>query len=357
MKDMEKDKIESILTKNSRLSTIDFENLGFGHVFSDHMFLAEYSDGEWKTQKIIPYAEMKFSPGNSVFHYGQAIFEGLKAQKAEDGRVLVFRPKENFKRMNRSAERMCMPQLPEEIFMGGLKKLVDIDRDWVPNGAGKSLYIRPFMIADEEFLGVRPAQKYKFMIITCPTSTYYAGSVKVKVETKYSRACKGGVGYAKAAANYASSLYPAQKAREKGYDQLVWTDSSTHQYIEEAGTMNILFVINGKVVTPSIDSDSILSGITRLSALELIRGWGIEVEERPIKLTEIIDEYEKGNLQEAFGVGTAASVAFISQIGYDGGDMMLSDSGGWQIGNRLKKVFTELKSGRAKDEKGWILEL
>ena len=355
--EMTEDNIEKVITTKSRLDSVDFENLKFGREFSDHLFLADYFDGKWQSKKIIPYSEMSFSPGNSVFHYGQAIFEGLKAYKSNDGKVLLFRPEENFKRMNRSAERMCMPEVPREVFMEGLISLVDLDRDWVPEGLGKSLYIRPFMISDENFLGVRPAERYKFMIITSPTATYYEGAVKVKVETKYSRACKGGVGFAKAAANYAASLYPAQKARENGYDQLVWTDSSTHQYIEEAGTMNIMFVINNKIVTPSTDSDSILSGITRKSALELLRDWGMEIEERPVKLTEIIEAYNNGGLQEAFGLGTAASVAFISRIGFDGGDMDLSDYHGWEIGNRLRDTLNDIKSGKVKDEKNWILEV
>lgn len=355
--EMTEDNIEKRVTNKSRLDEVDFENLKFGREFSDHLFLAEFYDGKWQSKMIMPYSEISFSPGNSVFHYGQAIFEGLKASRTESGKILLFRPEENFKRMNRSAERMCMPQLPKEIFMDGLTQLIDLDRDWVPEGEGKSLYIRPFMIADENFLGVRPAERYKFMIITSPTSTYYEGAVKVKVETEYSRACKGGVGFAKAAANYAASLYPAQKAREKGYDQLVWTDSSTHQYIEEAGTMNIMFVIKGKIVTPSIESDSILSGITRKSALELLSDWGYEIEERPIKLTEIIDHFNNGDLQEAFGLGTAASVAFISRIGYDGGDMDMPDYKNWEIANRLKNTMGDIKTGKTEDTKNWIVEI
>lgn len=356
---MTEDNIERKITDDSRLKNIDFDNLKFGREFSDHIFLAEFSDGRWHSKKIVPYEDMSFSPGSSVFHYGQAIFEGLKAFKSDDGKVLLFRPEENFLRMNISAERMCMPQLPREVFMDGLINLIDLDRDWVPEGKGKSLYIRPFMIADENFLGVRPAEKYKFMIITSPTSTYYEGAVKVKVETKYSRACKGGVGFAKAAANYAASLYPAQQAREQGYDQLVWTDSSTHQYIEEAGTMNIMFVVDGKIITPSIDSDtdSILSGITRKSALQLLREWGEVVEERPVKLNEIIEAHKNGELQEAFGLGTAASVAFISKIGYDRGDMDLLDHKAWRIANRLKNTLDDIKTGRAEDSRNWITEV
>lgn len=350
-------KIDTSITKRSRLKDIDFDNLRFGREFSDHIFVAEYSHGEWVSNKIIPYGDMKFSPGSSVFHYGQAIFEGLKAHKTTDDKVLLFRPDENLKRFNSSAERMCMPTVPYEIFMGGMQKLIDIDRSWVPKGEGKALYVRPFMIADEAFLGVKPAESYKFMIITSPTATYYNGSVKVKIETHYSRACQGGIGSAKAAANYAASLYPAQQARNDGYDQLIWTDSNTHEYIEEAGTMNIMFVIDDKIITPSTSSDSILAGITRMSVLELAHEWGIEVEERKVKIKEIIEAHRNGKLQEAFGVGTAASVAFLSTIGFEDQKMELSNFNEWKYANRFKKTLDDIKMGIVEDNRNWMFEV
>jgi branched-chain amino acid aminotransferase len=343
--------------QNSRLSEIDFDNLQFGRVFSDHMFLAEYENGEWTTAKIQPYGDLLFSPASCVFHYGQAIFEGLKAHPTESGEILLFRPEENLKRLNRSAERMCMPDVPMHIFMEGIKELIRIDRDWVPKGEGKALYIRPFLIADDAFLGVKPSAKYKFMVITSPTSNYYSGAVNVKVETEYSRACSGGIGAAKAAANYAASLYPATKAQESGYDQLVWTDSREHKYIEESGTMNIMFVIEGKLITPSIDSDTILPGITRDSIVKLASHWGMEVEERRISVAEILDAVKSNKLQEAFGVGTAATIAPFASIGIDGIDYALSDFNSWDFASRAKVFMENLKRGIQEDEFNWTVKV
>ncbi len=344
-------------TSNSRLLETDFENLQFGRVFSDHMFLAEYEDGEWTSAKIMPYGDMAFSPASCVFHYGQAIFEGLKAHKTPSGEILLFRPIENWKRLNRSADRMCIPEVPEHIFIEGIRQLVDLDRNWIPDGEGKALYIRPFLIADDAFLGVKPSLRYKFMIITSPTSNYYSGAVNVKVETKYSRACLGGIGAAKAAANYAASLYPAMRAQKDGFHQLVWTDSETHEYIEESGTMNIMFVIDGNLITPSIDRDTILPGITRDSIVHLAKQWGMHVEERRISVKEIKQAIDNGTLQEAFGVGTAATIAPFASIGFEDLNHKMSDFNSWEFAMKAKDYLENLKRGSQKDEFSWTLKV
>ena len=343
--------------KKSRLNNIDFDNLQFGRVFSDHMFLAECADGNWVSAKIQPYQDLSISPASCVFHYGQAIFEGLKAHKTKQGEILLFRADENLKRMNQSALRMCMPEIPENLFMDGIKQLVNLDKDWIPDGEGKALYIRPFLIADDAFLGVKPSARYKFMIITSPTSNYYSGAVSVKIETLYSRACTGGIGAAKAAANYAASLYPATLAQKDGYHQLVWTDSSEHKYIEESGTMNIMFVINGKLITPSIDRDTILPGITRASVIHLARQWGMEVEERRISVEEVMNALKSGSLNEAFGVGTAATIAPFSNIGYEGVDYPLSDYNSWTFAMKAKDYLEKLKRGLQEDDYNWTINI
>ena len=277
--------IQKILTEKSRLEGFDFATLPFGKVYSDHMFTTEYKNGEWTNFKIEPYANLSLSPSTAVLHYAQAIFEGMKAYKSPTGEVLIFRPLDNFNRLNFSARRMCMPELPEEVFMGGLTELLKVDKDWVPDQDGTSLYIRPFMFAADEFIGVKTSETYKFIIFTSPAGGYYAEPIRVKVETEYSRAFPGGTGAAKAAGNYAASLYPAQLAKEQGYHQLIWTDGIEHKYIEEAGTMNVMFLINNKLVT-SPAGGTVLDGINRKSVLELAADWGYEIEERPVAVTK-----------------------------------------------------------------------
>jgi branched-chain amino acid aminotransferase len=345
--------IEIQPTTQSRLPEVDFDNLRFGHVFSDHMLVADYADGEWKSCKIVPFAPLTFSPAMSTLHYAQSIFEGLKAYKNEQGEILVFRPYDNYKRMLRSAERMCMPPIPEEIFMDGLRELLKLDKDWIPQREGYSLYIRPFMFATDEFIGVRPSNTYKFIIFTCPVSKYYSEPVKVKIETHYTRAVAGGTGYAKTAGNYAASLYPARLAQQAGYHQLIWTDGRTHEYIEEAGTMNIMFRKGNRIITAPL-SDSILAGITRDSVLTLAREWGYEVEERPVPVKEIVGYLEEGSLDSAFGVGTAATIAHIVTIGYEGKDYQLPPIEGRVFANRVLQTLDDIKYGRIKDTHGWI---
>lgn len=343
-------------TSNSKLNSIDFEHLQFGKDFADHMFSADYNGKEWESLKITPFENMSMSPASAVIHYGQAIFEGMKVFKTAEGKILTFRALDNLKRLNKSAERMCMAQLPEEIFMAGLKQLVNIDKGWIPVGESSSLYVRPFMFATDAFLGVKPSTHYKFMIITSPVGTYYKGAVDVKIETDYSRAHPGGTGSAKAAGNYAAALYPAKLAQDQGYHQLIWTDAREHKYFEESGTMNVMFLINNVLVTPPLTS-SILPGITRDSILTIARDWGMQVEERKISIDEVIDAIKNNQLQEAFGVGTAATVAQIRSIGYNNEKFMLPEIEQREFSPKVEKYLMALKRGLEVDKFGWITEL
>lgn len=340
------------LTDTSRLNQVNFDELVFGRTFSDHMFVMEYEDGNWRKGKIEPYGPFTMSPASMVFHYGQAIFEGMKAYRLTDGSVSLFRPGKNIARFNKSAERMCMPQVPEEIFMEALTTLVKIDQNWVPTSDQASLYIRPFMIATDSFVGVRPSEKYAFSIFTCPVNAYYKEPVKVKVEQKFTRAAAGGTGFAKAAGNYAGALYPSQQAHEKGYHQLLWTDAKEHKYIEESGTMNAMFVIDGKLVSPAT-SDTILSGVTRDSVLTLAQDLGIHVEVRPVSVEELEAGLKSGAVTEAFGVGTAATIAPMALIGFESGDCPLPDHSEWKIAKAIQTELDALRRGRIEDRFDW----
>ena len=340
----------------SNLSKVDFDNLPFGKVYSDHMFVADYRDENWGDYRIEPYEFLRISPANATLHYGQSVFEGMKGYKSEDGDALLFRPYDNFERLNKSAVRMCMPELSEDLFMSGLRELIDLDRDWIPSQPGYALYIRPFIFAADEYIGIRPSDNYKFMIFTCPVGTYYNKPVRVKIETKFSRAFEGGTGYAKAAGNYAASLYPAKLAAKKGYDQLIWTDGKEHEYIEEAGTMNLMFVIDGKIVTAPA-GETILKGITRDSVLTIARDWGIEVEERKLSVTELIAAIREGRVSEAFGTGTAATIAQISAIGHDEVDYELPDVEGREFSNKVHKELDAIKTGKIADRFDWIVKV
>ncbi|MBC6401566.1 MAG: branched-chain amino acid aminotransferase [Ekhidna sp.] len=343
-------------TQKSKLSKVDIDNPEFGKLFSDHMFLADYRDGEWQNLRITPYQHFTISPANATLHYAQSIFEGLKAHKNKDGEILVFRPDANAKRLIKSAERMCMPPVPQELFLEAIDNLVALDKGWVPDKPGTALYIRPFQFADDSFIRVKASETYKFMVITGPVGGYYSEPVKVKIEKQFTRASKGGVGYAKTAGNYAASLYPAKKANEQGYHQLIWTDGQNHEFIEESGTMNIMFVIDGKLITPPT-SDSILPGITRESALTLARDWGVNVEERPIKVKEVVKAIQNKTLTEAFGIGTAATISHIQTIGYEGEDFELSPIVDREISNKLLDTLTKIKLGKAEDTYGWIRKI
>ncbi|MEP2773462.1 MAG: branched-chain amino acid aminotransferase [Fulvivirga sp.] len=340
----------------SKINEIDFHNIQFGKVYSDHMFLADFKGGEWKNPKISPYEMMKISPASPALHYGISIFEGLKAYKHDNGDIFVFRPDKNFERLNISAERMCMPLLPEELYFDGLNSLLEIDKNWVPDVAGTSLYIRPFIFSNDDYIGIRPSQDFKFMIITCPVGAYYAKPVKVKIENHFVRAVEGGSGYCKTGCNYGPAIYPAKLAQDQGYDQLIWTDGKDHKYIEESGTMNIMFVIDGKLVTPAL-GDTILNGITRDSVLTLARDWGMEVEERKVEVSEIISAIKDGRLTEAFGAGTAATIAQIELIAYDGVDYQLSDVETREFSNKVLQTLDNIKLGKEEDKFGWLYKI
>lgn len=344
------------LTKKSRLPQVDFDNIIFGRQFSDHMFMVDYTDGKWHDARIVPYAPIPLSPAMHALHYGQSIFEGMKAYRNNREEIYLFRPEENFKRLNNSAERMCMPSLPKEIFMDALNELIRLDQDWVPRKEGSSLYIRPFMFATDEFIGVKPSETYRFMIFTCPVNSYYTEPVRVKIETVYSRACEGGVGRAKAAGNYAAALYPARLGQQEGYHQLVWTDAKEHKYIEESGTMNIMFNIGDKLVTPPT-SGTILPGITRNSVITIARDWGLNVEETSVHVDEVINALKKGTLKEAFGMGTAATIAHIKLIGYRNKKYELSDPDSSYFSHKVSKYLEDLRRGYVEDKFNWTYQV
>ncbi|MEI8136361.1 MAG: branched-chain amino acid aminotransferase [Bacteroidota bacterium] len=340
----------------SRVTDYDVNDVPFGKCFSDHMFVAEYSDGKWQTATISPYGNVPLSYAMSALHYGQAIFEGMKAYKNDKGEVSLFRPTENFKRLNKSAIRMCMPEVPEEIFMGGLLELLKLDSAWVPTSETGSLYIRPFLIATDEAIGVKPSETYKFIIITCPAGKYYNEPIKVVVETDYFRAVQGGVGYVKAAGNYGRSLFPTKLAQQKGYQQVIWTDSATHHFVEESGTMNLMFVIGDKLLTPAL-SDTILAGITRDSVLALAKDWGMKVEERKVSLVEVAEAYKKGDLKEAFGCGTAATIAQIVGIGFEGQDFVLPPVAERKFSTKVDETLRLIRKGKMEDKMHWMLKI
>ena len=337
----------------SRISQVDFNNLQFGKVYSDHMFIADYADGEWKDLRIVPYGDISISPANTTLHYASTIFEGLKANRSENGDILVFRPEANAKRMRESAERMCMPPVPEELFMGALDELLRLDSQWVPSNPGTSLYIRPFQLAMDPYVGIRPSDTYQFLIITCPVGAYYAEPVKVKIETHFTRAAKGGTGFAKTGGNYAAALKPAVDAQKEGFNQLIWTDAKNHEYVEESGTMNLMFIKNDTLLTAPT-GDTILKGITRDSIIQIAKDKGLKVEERPIKVTEVIESIKDGSMQEAFGAGTAATVAQIKMIHHDGVDYHLPPVEGWKYSPNFLDTLNMIKTGQAPDPHNWI---
>ncbi|MDZ4824358.1 MAG: branched-chain amino acid aminotransferase [Flavobacteriales bacterium] len=339
-------------TASTRIREVDFTNLGFGKIFSDHMFVAEYNGTHWTNMRIMPYGKLMMSPAMSALHYGQAIFEGLKAFKNESGEIFVFRPERNAQRLNESAERMCMPGVPKDMFMDAITELVRLDREWIPSSEGESLYIRPVLFATDEYVGVRPSETYMLFIFTSPVARYYSGELKVKIENNYTRASKGGTGHAKAAGNYAASLWPTKKAQEEGYHQVLWTDGHSHEYFEESGTMNVIFKAGNIVMTPTV-SDSILDGVTRDSVLTIARDWGYEVQERKVSVKEITDLLKEGKLDEAFGAGTAATVAPIRTIGYLGVNYDLRPSEQWEFAPKVRKELDLLKHGLVPDIHGW----
>ena len=341
------------LTEKSRINQLDPENIVFGTLFTDHMLVADCVNGEWQTPEIVPFGDVAFNPALSSLHYGQSIFEGMKAFKNDQDEVLMFRPLENFKRFNISAERMCMTTVPEEIFIGGLEELLRIDAAWVPKGEDNSLYLRPFMFSSDEYLGVRASLNYRFMIIMSPAGKYYSTPPKVKVETEFIRAAPGGVGYAKCAGNYAASLYPAKLAAQQGYTQLLWTDAIEHKYFEESGTMNVMFVKNGKLLTPAVSS-TILKGITRDTLIQLAKSMGVEVEERKVSVEEIIEGIKSGEVTEVFGAGTAVVVSPFAAIGFEGTDFDLPAITENSLSSRLKNKLNAIRTGQEADTFDWV---
>lgn len=348
--------IQTQRTTASRLSQLDPEHIEFGKIFADHMFVVDFSDGQWQEPQIVPYGEMSVSPATSALHYGQAIFEGMKAYKNAQGDITLFRPLDNLHRLNASAERMCMPAVPEELFMQGLAQLIRLDADWVPNAPGSALYIRPFMFATDGFIGVRPSDSYRFVIFTCPVGLYYNKPLRVRFEQKYVRSAEGGAGFAKNAGNYGAAMYPTRLAQQEGYNQLIWTDASEHQYVEESGTMNAIFIIDGRLVTPAL-STSILDGITRRSILQLAHDWGMPVEERKVSIFELLEAQRAGKLQEAFGVGTAATIAPMATIGYQGEDFELPVAGPDAFSKRASAALHAIRTGEAADEHRWMVRI
>ena len=346
-------KIEKI--KESRINTVDFKNLDFGGVFTDHMYSCDFIDGEWINSEITPYKPITVSPASRVFHYGQACFEGMKAFKDNNDKTWLFRPIDNYERITKSSKRLAMPEFPKDLFFNALHNLLKIDAHWIKPGFGNSLYIRPFIFASEGSINATEAKEYKFMIICAPASSYYSGEVRVKIEKSFSRAAKGGVGYAKAAGNYAAQFYPTILAKSEGYQQIIWTDSSTHEYIEEAGTMNLFFRIGDKLITAPT-SDSILDGITRKSLIQIARDENIDVEIRPLLVSELIDAANNGSLFEIFGSGTAVVVLPILGFGYENNKYELPiKENSWA--NLLKNKLNNIQYNVSKDPYGWTIEV
>lgn len=340
----------------SRIHEVDFNNIPFGRQFSDHMLVMDYANGSWDSPKIAPFRKIEMSPSCLALHYGQTIFEGLKAYRSAHGDVSLFRPADNFARLNRSAERMYMPTIPTELAVEMLRELVSVDRDWVPKNENASLYVRPFMFATDEFIGVRPSDTYRFIIFTGPVGPYYTTPLKVMVEPHYTRAAKGGTGAAKSGGNYGGALLPTKLAQQKGYHQLIWTDAKEHLYVEESGTMNVMFQIGDSLITPPA-GETILQGITRDSVLTLSRDMGVDVQERPVSVTEIMAAHANGTLKDAFGVGTAATIAPIELIGLNGEDFVLPAIETRQLSKKLATELNAIRYGEVADTRGWVVKV
>lgn len=339
-------------TSSSRIGQVDFKNLEFGLHISDHMLVAEYSNGAWQDPRIVPYGQMEFYPAMMALHYGQSVFEGMKAFRMDNGDVSVFRSGTHFERFNRSLERMCMPAVPPSLFMDGLFELIKTDQQWVSGVPGCSLYLRPFSFASEPRLKIKVAEKYHFIILTSPAGPYHSKPYRLKVETEYTRTFEGGTGFAKCAGNYGSSYYPMQLALKEGYDQVLWTDGKEHKYIDEVGMMNVMFLIDGVLTTPKLNT-AILSGVTRDSVLTLAHDLGVKVEERRISVAEIGEGIRSGKVTEAFGTGTAAVVAPVATIRIEGTDLHIPEPGSGSFQNQVKEKLERIRLGREPDLYGW----
>ena len=339
----------------------DYSNLGFGKYFTDHMFIMDYSTEKgWNDARIVPFANLSLSPATMVFHYAQELFEGLKAYKTADGAIQLFRPEKNVQRMNLSCERLCIPEINESDALVAIKAIVKTDSDWVPTEDGTSLYIRPFIIATDSFLGVHPSHNYMFIIILSPVGSYYPGGinpVKIFIEREYVRAVKGGTGFAKGGANYAISLIGQQKAQALGYAQVLWLDGVERKYIDEVGAMNVFFVIDGKVITPALNEGNILPGVTRASCIEILKSWGCEVEERKLSIDEITEASKNGTLTEAFGSGTAAVISPIGELNDNGNIMILNDGKIGPVSQRLYNELTGIQWGKVEDKRNWVVKI
>lgn len=339
-------------TKQSRIKEVNFDNLGFGAHISDHMLVASYDQGKWSDAKVMPFGNLPMTPAMLALHYGQAIFEGMKAFKMKDGSINIFRVKRHYQRLLKSLERMCMPAMSEELFISSLEAIVKADENWIPTAEGCSLYIRPVVFASESKLGVKISDQYLFVIMTSPVGPYFTKPIRLKVEQEYVRAAEGGTGFAKCAGNYGGAFYPTQLARQQGFDQVIWTDAKEHAYVDESGAMNIMFVIDGKLVTPALSS-SILDGVTRNSLAQLAKDMGVTVEERKISIDELEKSFQSGKLTEAFGAGTAAVVSPVATINIGGKDYHLPEVTDAALMMRLKKKLNNIRTGHEPDVHGW----
>ncbi len=344
------------LTSASKLAAVSLKNIPFGRQFTDHMLVADFVNGAWQTPEILPYGPLQLDPSLAALHYGQAIFEGIKAYRSADGAVKIFRPHDNFLRFNRSAVRMQMPEVPEEIFMEGMRTLIEIDKEWVPGMENHSLYIRPFMFSSDHAIGVRPSENYKFLIILSPTGPYYANPMRIYVEEQYVRAVPGGIGFAKAAGNYGGALYPSALAHQKGFDQVLWMDAVEHKYVQECGTMNVFFIIGNKAVTPGLEDGTILAGVTRDSVITVLKELGYTVEERALSIDEILEAHRTGELKEVFGTGTAATIAIIRELCYKEVEMKF-DISQWKVAPAIRERMDGIRYGTMPDDHHWMWQI
>jgi len=345
-----------IKTESSRINSVVWDKLGFGLYFSDHMFVDDYQDGAWQDPRIMPYGPMSIDPGMCTLHYGQTIFEGMKAFRTASGNVNLFRPYMNAKRMNRSAERLCIPQMDEELFVSGCRELVKIDYDWIPKERGHSLYIRPVAFGTDNFLGVRASLGYRLIIMTSPVASYYPeglNPVRILVDEEHVRAVRGGLGKAKTAANYAASIYAGKKAKEAGFSQVLFLDAVTHQFVDEVGTMNIMFLIGDELITPPLEQGTILEGVTRDSTLRLAWDWDMNVVERPLSIEEVIAAYDTGTLKEIFGTGTAAVISPVGELVYKGRSMMINNGRIGPVGQKFYDTISGIQYGEVEDTHEW----
>ena len=347
------DEIKIIQTNESRLTGLELQNIPFGSVFTDHMLVADYADGRWTNVQIEPYGPLQVMPSNAAWHYGQAIFEGIKAYPYGEDKVAIFRGRDNFLRFNHSAHRLQMPSVPEEIFMGGMQQLIDLDRNWVPRFSNHALYIRPFMISWDEAIGVRPSLTYKFMILLSPSGPYFSKPMRIWVEKEYVRAAKGGVGFVKAAGNYALSMFPTAEARKRDFDQVLWTDANKHELVQEIGVMNVFFVVGDEVWTPALGDGTILAGITRDSVIQVLRENHIAVREDDIRLDELIQAHKEGRLTEVFGAGTAATIAMIKQLSGDSFDFHF-DTETAPVAHTVLNRLNAIRYGEMEDSHNWL---